>query len=85
MLVIGAYLFQRVESQERPAAFLSQSLSAVQTRRSTIEKQCYAIAYALKTLEHLVGGRHFTLQTHPIPKGLCESRTMEKRYSGVRL
>jgi hypothetical protein len=62
---VGAYLFQvdKNTNKERPIHFLSKSFSDVQTRWSTIEKECYAIFYAMTSLEHLVRDRHFTLRT----------------------
>jgi hypothetical protein len=62
---VGAYLFQidKVTKLERPIHFLSKSFSDVQARWSTIEKECYAIFYALTSLEHLVRDRPFTLRT----------------------
>ena len=40
--------------EQLPVAFLSQSLTKVQQRWSTIEKECYAIWYALRKWEHLL-------------------------------
>jgi transposase InsO family protein len=62
---IGAYLYQRKigETMQRPIAFISKSLSRVERRWSTIEKEQYAIFYALKKWEHLLRGIHFTLRT----------------------
>ena len=48
---IGAYLFQRMDSQERPIAFISKSLNKVERRWSTIEKEAFAIFYALQKWE----------------------------------
>eukprot|EP00969_Alexandrium_andersonii_P159352 7040487-Alexandrium_andersonii.AAC.1 len=60
---IGAYLYQLVDGTQQPIVFLSKTLSKVQQRWSTIEKECYAIWYALKSLEHLLRDVHFTLRT----------------------
>jgi phage FluMu gp28-like protein len=61
---IGAYLFQvDSDGKERPIRFLSKALNAVQSRWSTIEKECYAIFYAFKELEYLIRDRKFTLRT----------------------
>jgi hypothetical protein len=64
---IGAYLFQ-VDSvngtrKELPLGFISKSLDKVQRRWSTIEKEAFAIFYALRKWEYLLQGRHFVLQT----------------------
>lgn len=60
---IGAYLFQLVDGKERPVAFMSRALTAVECKWSTIEKECYAIVCALKKFEHLIRDTHFTLRT----------------------
>lgn len=68
---IGAYLYQIVTTPEEdgnseihlPVAFLSASLDKVQVRWSTIEKECYAIWYALKKWEHHLRDVHFTIYT----------------------
>ena len=60
---IGAYLFQVVDGQQRPVAFLSKTLDRTQLRWSTPEKEGYAIYHALKKLEYLIRDFRFTLQT----------------------
>jgi hypothetical protein len=63
----GAYLYQVVKTGtsevQQPIRFLSKSFVGAQVRWSTIEKEAYAIYYALRAMEHLLGGRHFTLRT----------------------
>jgi hypothetical protein len=66
---IGAYLYQLEfdnesgEEHQLPVAFFSKTLSKVQQRWSTIEKECYAIWYALKHWEHLLRDVKFTIKT----------------------
>ena len=65
---IGAYLYQvrrgeNDQEEQQPIAFLSQALTKVQRRWSTIEKECYAIWYALRKWEHLLRDVHFTIHT----------------------
>jgi transposase InsO family protein len=49
---------------EQPIRFLSKSLNQTQSRWSTIEKEAYAIYYALTKLEDLLGGGvEFTIRT----------------------
>jgi transposase InsO family protein len=60
---IGAYLFQVIDGKDQPIAFMSKSLSGAELRWSTIEKECYAIVYALKKFEYLIRDTHFTLRT----------------------
>ena len=60
---IGAYLFQLIDGQQRPVAFLSKTLDRTQLRWSTPEKEGFAIYFAFKKLNHLLRDIHFTLQT----------------------
>ena len=60
---IGAYLFQRVNGEDRPVAILSKTLERTQLRWSTPEKEGYAIYYALKKFDYLLRDVRFTLQT----------------------
>ena len=43
--------------------FLSQTFKAEQKRWSTADKECYAIVFAFKHLEHLIRDRYFILRT----------------------
>jgi hypothetical protein len=53
---IGAYLCQVIEGEERPIEFISKSLTKTERNWSTIEKEAYAIFYALRKWEvHLTG------------------------------
>ena len=60
---IGAYLFQIIDGCEQPIAFMSKTLSAEEIKWSTIEKECYAIVFALRKFEYLLRDKHFTLRT----------------------
>jgi hypothetical protein len=60
---IGAYLYQIIDNEQKPIAFLSKTLSKVQQRWSTIEKECYAIWYALRHWEFLLRDIFFTIRT----------------------
>ena len=64
---IGAYLFQRWSDNgttvEQPIGFISKSLDKVQARWATVEKEAYAIYYALQKWDHHLRDIHFTLQT----------------------
>ena len=59
----GAYLYQLVDNQEQPVAFISKGLTTSQLKWSTFEKEAYAIFYAFKKLEHMIRDIHFTLKT----------------------
>jgi hypothetical protein len=61
---IGAYAYQKdSEGNDRPVAFISKSLNAEQCRWSTIEKEAYAIYYALVKWEYLLRDVKFTIRT----------------------
>jgi hypothetical protein len=60
---MGAYIYQIIDSEERPIAFESKSLSKVQYRWSTVETEAYAIYYTLMQHKHLLHDAKFTLHT----------------------
>ena len=60
---IGAYCFQLVDNAEQPVAFVSKSLNSTQFKWAIIQKEAYAIFYALRNLRAILRDRHFTLQT----------------------
>jgi transposase InsO family protein len=60
---IGAYIFQIIDGNELPIAFMSKTLSAEEIKWSTIEKECYAIVFSLRKFEYLLRDKHFTLRT----------------------
>ena len=60
---IGGYLFQRVDNVDQPIAFISKSLTEVQLRWATIQKEAYAIFYCCSKLDTLLKDRKFTILT----------------------
>ena len=60
---VGAYLFQLVAGEERPISFISKSLNKTERKWSTIEKEAFAIFYALQKWEDYLCDVKFTLQT----------------------
>ena len=65
---IGACLSQlNEENVEVPVYFISHKLSATQTRWPTIEKEAYAIFYAVKKLDYILYGAQFTIKTDHQP------------------
>ena len=60
---IGAYLFQVRDGKEYPIQFINKAFKREQLRCDTLEKEAYAIFYALKKLEHLLRDVKFTLRT----------------------
>src|SRR5207249_731991 len=65
---VGCCLAQvNEEGQEMPIAFASSKLSDVQTRWSTIEKEAYAVIYALQKFDTLVFGSRIELYSDHNP------------------
>ena len=65
---VGAALAQKDDlDNEYPIAFASSKLSGAQLNWSTIEKEAYAIVYALQKFDHLVFGRKIFLFTDHNP------------------
>jgi transposase InsO family protein len=61
---IGAILLQlRNGNEPRPIAIMSKALSREQLRWSTIDKECYALFYAVTNWDHLLRDVPFTVQT----------------------
>ena len=60
---IGAYLYQLIDGKEVPIRFMSKTLSSTEMKWSTIEKECYAIRYAIEDMEYLLSDIRFTLRT----------------------
>jgi hypothetical protein len=65
---IGAILVQQDDAgTERPIVYLSKQLSATQRRWATIEKEAYAVVYALKQLRPYLWGAEFSTYTDHKP------------------
>lgn len=64
---IGACLTQTVETEEKPIYFLSHKLSKSQVKWSTIEKEAFAIHYALQKLDHYLHNAEFVIKTDHKP------------------
>jgi len=86
---IGACLTQPCEDSgieipgtrnEKPLYFLSHKLSDSQTRWSTVEKEAFAIHYALQKLDHYLHNSEFVIRTDHKPlKYLLESPMQNKK------
>ncbi|CAG2220461.1 unnamed protein product [Mytilus edulis] len=84
---VGACLTQLQKSPiegenevERPIYFLSHKLSDTQTRWSTIEKEAFAIHYALQKLNHYLYNAEFVIKTDHKPlKYILESPMQNKK------
>ena len=60
---IGAYIFHIVDNKQLPILSVSKSLQGAQLIWSTIEKEAYAIFYALKTHDQLLRDIKLTIRT----------------------
>ena len=81
---VGAALCQLVEKdgkqEEKPIFFLSHRLSDTQTRWPTIEKEAYAIHFALQKLDQYLHNAEFVIRTDYKPlKYLLESPMKNKK------
>ena len=63
----GACLSQIIDEVDAPISFVSAKFTDVQQRWSTIEKEAYAIIFALKKFDYLVFGRQIHLFTDHNP------------------
>jgi hypothetical protein len=60
---IGAVLWQIKEGHKNPVLYLSKRFSGPQFNWSITEKEGYAVIWAIKKLEPLLYGKHFTVKT----------------------
>ncbi len=58
---VGGYLYQKVDTIDKPIAFVSKSLTETQLKWSVIQKEAYAIYYITHTLSYLLRDRIFTI------------------------
>ena len=64
---IGACLCQHHEEGEKPTYYLSRKLTAIETKWPTIEKEAFAIFYALEKLDQYLHDADFIIRTHHKP------------------
>ena len=58
---IGAVLTQTIDGQEKPVYYLSHQLSKTQRKWSTIERECFAIVFALDKFRIYLEGKKFPI------------------------
>lgn len=77
----GACLTQKTdEGEDKPIYYLSHKLSKTQEKWSTIEKEAFAIHYALQKLDHYLHSAQFTIRTDHKPlKYILESPMQNKK------
>lgn len=77
---IGACLAQEDENgEEQPIHFLSHKLSDTQTRWSVIEKEAYAIHFALQKLDYYLHAAHFIIRTDHQPLRMLLETPMQNK------
>jgi hypothetical protein len=64
---LGAVLSQVQAGEEHPICYLNRKLLPRESNYATIEKECLAIVWALRTLDVYLFGRSFTVQTDHNP------------------
>lgn len=76
---VGAVLCQNLGQGEQPVHYLSHKLSESQRKWPILEKEAYAIYYALQKLDHLLHGSVFTIRTDHKPLRYLFSSEMKNR------
>ena len=76
---IGAVLTQDTGNGEQPIHFLSHKLSDTQRKWPIIEKEAFAIYYALQKLDHYLHGAKFTIKCDHKPLKYLFSSEMKNR------
>ena len=77
---IGACLTQICDNDEKPIYYLSHKLSKSQCKWSTVEKEAYAIHFALQKLDYYLHNAQFIIKTDHKPlKYLLESPMQNKK------
>lgn len=78
---VGACLTQQTdEGEEKPIYYLSHKLSKTQKKWPTIEKEAYAIHYALQKLDHYLHNAEFVIRTDHKPlKYILDSPMQNKK------
>ncbi len=78
---VGAVLAQGEVGAEKPVVYISRQLLPRETRYSTVEKECLAIKWSLKSLRYYLLGREFDLETDH--RALTWIQTMKDHNSRV--
>ena len=64
---MGAVLLQETEGILKPVSYGSKKFSDAEKRYSCIERECYAIVWAIQKFREYLLGREFVLQTDHLP------------------
>lgn len=84
---IGACLTQKTdEGEENPIYYISHKLNKTQEKWSTIERETYAIQYALQKLDHYLHNATFTIKTDhkPLKYIGCSYAKQENTTLGIK-
>ncbi|XP_062584037.1 uncharacterized protein LOC134245806 isoform X2 [Saccostrea cucullata] len=77
---IGAVLLQYENGIKKPVAYASKKLTAQQVKYSTIEKECFAIIWAVQKFQRYLYGKQFMLETDHQPLiYLSQSKVLNAR------
>ena len=63
----GVVLSHRIDSQDRPVAFASVTLTSAQKNYSQLDKEAFAIIFGLKRFHQFLAGHEFTIITDHKP------------------
>lgn len=74
---IGAVLMQSDEGKYFPICYASRKLLARERVYSVVERECLALAWAVKKFEYFLYGRRFTLQTDHFPLAYLSQARMK--------
>ena len=64
---LGAVLLQTVDNVDRPIAFASRSLTKLESKYTTTEKECLALVFAVQKFHHYLYGKQFDVQVDHKP------------------
>ena len=64
---LGGVLLQEFEDGRHPVMYISKKLSGAECHYAVIEKECYAIVWAVKTLKVYLEGKEFTVLSDHAP------------------
>jgi hypothetical protein len=79
---IGAVLWQLKEGKKNPVLYLSKRFSGAQANWPITEKEGFAIIWAIKKLEPLLYGKHFTVKTdHAALRELFHGKNIKSKVA----
>ena len=76
---VGAVLVQEIDGIEKPIQYLSHKLTDTQRKWPVIDKEGYAIVYALQKLDHFLNGAAFVIKTDHKPLKYLFSSEMKNK------